>query len=291
VEKLIWLTPTLTALFLYGIGQGLVKRYIAEVPPARYCLYFFAAKTVVNLGYYLYQGHPWPLAGGGVKLLCVGTLAYVLEGVGWICYYESIVSGPITIVGTLSAAYAAPTVLFAYLFLGETLAAHQYVGVFLVIIGCVGLSYAPPDPDAKVTGRRWIPLALTALALWGFWQTVVKYSYTHLEATDACMAFYNVLGALLTYGLYGILFGRKGSGEPGEWFHSMLPMGMMAGGDLGVIIATATGPVSIVTPISSAYPVVTLGFAALVLKERITPLQWACLVLILFGMFASSAAA
>ena len=47
-------------------------------------------------------------------------------------------------------------------------------------------------------------------------------------------------------------------------------MGMMAGGDLGVIIASRYGPISIVTPLTGAYPVVTLAFAALVLKERIT---------------------
>jgi drug/metabolite transporter (DMT)-like permease len=64
-------------------------------------------------------------------------------------------------------------------------------------------------------------------------------------------------------------------------------MGMMAGGDLAVIIASRLGPISIVSPLSGAYPVVTLGFAALALKERITKLQWACIVVILVGMFLS----
>src|SRR5206468_3061802 len=36
----LWLIPTLTSLLLYGIGQGLVKKSISEVPPARFCLYF-----------------------------------------------------------------------------------------------------------------------------------------------------------------------------------------------------------------------------------------------------------
>jgi drug/metabolite transporter (DMT)-like permease len=63
-----------------------------------------------------------------------------------------------------------------------------------------------------------------------------------------------------------------------------VPMGMMAGGDLGVIIATKHGPISIVTPLTGAYPVVTLAFAALVLKERITPLQYGCIGAIIAGM-------
>jgi drug/metabolite transporter (DMT)-like permease len=62
-------------------------------------------------------------------------------------------------------------------------------------------------------------------------------------------------------------------------------MAMMAGGDLAVIVATANGPVSIVTPLTGAYPVVTLAFASIALKEKITKLQWLCLGLILFGIF------
>jgi drug/metabolite transporter (DMT)-like permease len=64
-------------------------------------------------------------------------------------------------------------------------------------------------------------------------------------------------------------------------------MGMMAGGDLGVILATRRGPVSIVTPLTGAYPLVTLGFAALALKEKVTRLQWICIAMILLGMFLS----
>jgi hypothetical protein len=32
---LVWLTPALFALLLYGLGQGFMKMWIAEVPPAR----------------------------------------------------------------------------------------------------------------------------------------------------------------------------------------------------------------------------------------------------------------
>jgi drug/metabolite transporter (DMT)-like permease len=64
----------------------------------------------------------------------------------------------------------------------------------------------------------------------------------------------------------------------------MVPMGMMAGGDLGVIIAARFGPISIVTPLTGAYPVVTLGFAGLVLREKITLLQYVCIGGIIVGM-------
>ena len=114
--------------------------------------------------------------------------AYILDGLGWILYFESSILGPITIVGTLSAAYPALTLLFAQIFLKEQLLTEQYLGVGMVIFGCLGLSYSPADPEGKTTNRRWIPLALAALACWGAAQTLVKYSYS-LPSSESCIVF------------------------------------------------------------------------------------------------------
>ena len=286
----IWLTPALAALVLYGVGQGLVKKWIAEVPPARFCLYFVLAKAIVNLGYFFTQDHPPLTAPEGQQFMMMGLLAYLLDGTGWILYFKSIMAGPITIVGTLSAAYPAVTILFARFFLGEELVPLQYVGVAAVIFGCIGLSYSPPDATKKKTDRKWVLYAGSALLIWGAAQTIVKYSYSLPNSSEATMAFLNTIGGALTLGVYGFLYGRQGRHSAGEWVKSFLPMGMMAAGDLGVIIASKFGPISVVSPLTGAYPVVTLGFAALVLKERIALYQWACIALILVGMFISPGA-
>ena len=102
---LVWLTPSMFALFLYGIGQGLVKQYIGEVSPARFCLYFVLAKAMVNLSWFFTHDHPSLLSPDGRPFLELGVLAYIIDGTGWILYFESIIAGPITIVGTLSAAF------------------------------------------------------------------------------------------------------------------------------------------------------------------------------------------
>src|SRR5687767_9069237 len=121
----LWLAPTLAALFAWGIAQGLVKKYVGEVPPARFCLFYAVANAVVNLAFFAYSDRPPVLAPEGQTFLMLGLLAYVMDGIAWICYYESIVSGPISIVGTLSAAYPALTVVFAAIFLKESLTIWQ----------------------------------------------------------------------------------------------------------------------------------------------------------------------
>jgi drug/metabolite transporter (DMT)-like permease len=263
---LAWLTPSMFALLLYGVGQGLIKKYIGEVSPARFCLYFVLAKAIVNLSWFFTHGHPSLLSADGRAFLELGVLAYIIDGTGWILYFESIIAGPITIVGTLSAAYPALTVVFARIFLGEQLGSTQYAAVSLVIGGCLGLSYSPPDADAKILKRRWIPLAFLALTCWATSNTIVKHAYSFAEASEVNLMVCNTLGGVLSLGLYGFLKGRKGTHSVREYLHSFVPMGMMAGGDLGVMIASRYGPISIVVPLTGAYPVVTLAFAALILK-------------------------
>ncbi len=281
---LVWLAPSLIALFLYGIGQGLVKKWIAEVPPARFCLYFVLAKSIVNLSFFFTRSHPALTAADGHQFLALGVLAYLFDGAGWILYFESIVAGPITIVGTLSAAYPALTVVFARIFLAEDLEPMQYAAVSLVIVGCLGLSYSPSGSDTKITSRRWIPLSFMALVCWASAQTIIKYSYSFPQSSEVNLALCSTVGGALSLGVYGLLKGRQGQHSFREWLHAMVPMGMMAGGDLGVIIAARFGPISIVTPLTGAYPVVTLAFAGLVLREKIKLLQYVCIAGIIVGM-------
>jgi transporter family protein len=280
----IWLVPTLTSLLLYGIGQGLIKKYIAEVPAARFCLYFVVAKAILNTGYWaLHRQTPLVPEGGGAFVgICL--VAYLADGAGWLLYFQAIVHGPIAIVGTLSAAYPALTVLFARMFLGESLDWAQYAGVALVIAGCLGLSYAPSPPGSGPTSRRWIPLSFVALVLWGTSSTLLKAAYRRPGADEFNVLIYNLIGAMLTLGVYGWLHGRKGATDGREWGRSFAPMAMLAGGDIGFILATRYGPVSLTTPLSGAYPLITVIFARLVLGERITSWQAACILSILGGM-------
>src|SRR5262249_37202644 len=116
---LLWLPPTLAAMLMWGIAQGLVKKYIGEVPPARFCMYYGFANAAVSLAFWASQDAPSPFAAESRGFATFGLLAYTLDGIAWIFYYQSIVHGPISIVGTLSAAYPALTVIFARIFLGE----------------------------------------------------------------------------------------------------------------------------------------------------------------------------
>jgi drug/metabolite transporter (DMT)-like permease len=136
--------------------------------------------------------------------------------------------------------------------------------------------------------------AATALVIWGAQYTIQKYAYRLEGAHEAFMALCSIIGGTFTLGVYGFLFGRLSrNGVPlreraREWTRSLAPMGMMAGGDLGVIVASRYGPASIVTPLTGAYPIVTIAFAAVALKERITLLQYTGIGAVLVGMYLAT---
>ena len=290
IGQLPWLAPTLAALVAWGIAQGLVKKYIGEVSAARFCLYYALANAIVNVTFWAISDGPPAVAEEGRQFAMWGLLAYALDGIAWIFYYQSITYGPISIVGTLSAAYPALTVVFARSFLGEDLTAMQGLGVAAVLLGCVTLAYSPPHARAG-TQKRWMIYAGAALLIWGVSGTLIRYAYYFPAAHEANMALFIAIGGVSTLGLYGLLKGAARGGTRAEWLRACGPMATMALGSLLVAIAYKHGPASLVTPLAGAYPVVTLGFAWVVLKERPTSLQWGGIAAVLVGMVLTTAVA
>lgn len=283
LAQLPWLAPTLAALVAWGLAQGLVKKYIGEVTAARFCLYYAVANAVVNMAFWTLHDAPPPFAAGGREFAFWGLRAYVLDGLAWIFYYQSITYGPISIVGTLSAAYPALTVIFARVFLGEALTALQTAGVACVLAGCIALAYSPAEERTE-TDRRWMVCAGAAVLIWGVSGTLIRYAYRFPAAHEANMALFVALGGLATLGAYGLLSGAARGASSAEALRAAGPMATMALGSLLVAIAYKHGPASLVTPLAGAYPVVTLAFAWAVLRERPTPLQWSGIAAILAGM-------
>jgi drug/metabolite transporter (DMT)-like permease len=286
--QLPWLAPTLAALVAWGIAQGLVKKYIGEVSAARFCLYYALANAIVNVSFWVISDAPPPFATDGREFAFWGLLAYLLDGIAWIFYYQSITYGPISIVGTLSAAYPALTVVFARSFLGEELTVVQGLGVGAVLLGCLALAYTPSHARARTQGR-WMIYAGAALLIWGASGTLIRYAYSFPGAHEANMALFIAIGGLSTLGLYGVLRGAARGGTRAEWLRAFGPMATMALGSLLVAIAYKYGPASLVTPLAGAYPVVTLAFAWAVLKERPTPLHWGGIAAVLLGMVLTTA--
>ncbi|UCF81605.1 MAG: DMT family transporter [Acidobacteriota bacterium] len=293
-----WLETTFLAFFLYGIGQGLLKQYVGDVSAYRFCLYavptYFLADAVF---YLLYMPSPNPFAAEGRQFMYYALTLCLLEGVAYVCYYESIAGGLISIVGTVSAAYPAVTVVYAYFILDETLSTKQYIGVFMVIAGCIGIAYEPSDPDQKVSKRRvlgmpvWFLQALIAALGWGIGAGMTRYAFEYTEnASEGNMALFGFIGYCLPLAVYGAYKEKDWKFPKRQMALAFTPLMMIAIGDVILIISYKYGLASIVTPVSGAYPALTIVYAFFVLKEKLTPLQWVFVTIIFVGMLMAPGA-
>jgi drug/metabolite transporter (DMT)-like permease len=303
--------------------------YIADMKPPRFCLYFIGVKAVLTLGNFLLvaylsaEGKPSPFAPEVRQFMFCGLLAGALDAAGWVLYFESLLGGPVSIVGTVSAAYAVVTALEARIFLDEGtvsaayavvtalearifldeyLSPIQYLGVMLVIGGCIGIAYEPSGRNREKSAssekarRRilgmplWFIQAVLADFCWGSGATLQDYFYMLPRADDVTsesnLMLYMMLSSVLVLGGYGWIRDEQKGCPAKEVAHATPPAAMFVIGDLAAIVAYGMGTATLVTTLSGAYPAVTLLFAYLhpALRERPTGLQWFCIVLIFIGM-------
>jgi len=208
--------------------------------------------------------------------------------VAYLCFFESVVEGQVAIVGTISAAYPSLTVIGALAFLSESLTATQLVGVAAIICGIVALSYERNPHSRYSIPRRSLFFALLALALWGFWSLTAKIAVSKIGPGNV-FGFYVI--SSVTVPLVYIWFRRIRSGplnveKPSwvSWIFGAAGLALNVTGTLVLSFALSIGLASLVVPISSAYPLVTVTVALPFLGEKVNRLQLTALACVITGL-------
>ena len=206
--------------------------------------------------------------------------------IGYLCFFESIMEGQVAIAGTISAAYPALTVLGAYLILSESLTLVQSIGVVAIVGGVIALSYEPEPGTSRSLNKRSLVFALAAFALWGLWSLTSKIAVDRVTAGNV-FGFY-VISSFTAPLLY--VFFRRGSidskARPGRmaWAMGAVALAVNVSGTYAYTYALQEGTASLVVPISSAYPIVTVVLAIAFLRERINRLHASSLGVVVLGL-------
>jgi uncharacterized membrane protein len=252
-------------------------------------LYSVPVTAVVYMSYFLTQEHPPPFAPEGREFFYYAMLAGTLEGIAGVLSFEAMANGPVSIIGPVTASYPAVTVILAFFFLQELLIPAQYIGIALVVAGCLAIAYEPSTPTGK-TARRflgmplWFVQTILAALLWGIGGAMDSWVYSLPNANEANFMLFGIFTEVLTTGLYGLFLEREWALSIKEWACAALPVTLGGIADIALYIAYIRGSASLVTTLGSAYPSVTLVYAFFVLRERLTCFQWVCIVLIFAGM-------
>jgi drug/metabolite transporter (DMT)-like permease len=230
--------------------------------------------------------------GSGWQPWAWGALAGILNCAASLTLYRSFEIGKMAVVAPLSASYPVLTVLLSLLS-GEHLRMTRAIGIACTLLGVALVAGGEKTPDENdVEGVRragkGIGLALCSAIGFGFlfWLLGIRI----VPATGAAQTVWllRLTSSLLTAGI--ILVARKSIKPPTDrvrvW---ILAMGLT---DTGAFVMNNFGmrieQVAVVSVLASLYGAVTVGLAAIFLREHVSRWQWLGIISIFAGIFLIS---
>jgi transporter family protein len=281
----LWFALATVVVFLWGFDGILAKLSTPKLGVARIAVLIAVVDGLVYfLGFYYWRDN-MPIAfGDGV----LAATSCIVGAVAYICYFESITDGQIAIAGTISAAYPALTVIGALVFLSETLTTTQAISLVAIIGGVIALSYEPNPGSEHAMPRRSLFFALFAFVLWGFWGLTSKMSINAVGPGNI-FGFYVVSSLIVPFAYVSFRRVRpepSRAGDPSRtaWVLGGTALALNVCGVFAFSFALNAGFASLVVPISSAYPLVTVVLAVALLREKLDRLHVIALAFVIVGL-------
>jgi transporter family protein len=281
----LWFVLAVGVAFLWGFDGILAKLSAPKLGVARIVVLIALVDGLVYFLGFCYWRENLPIAlGDGV----LATTSCLVGAIAYICYFESITDGQIAIAGTISAAYPALTVIGALAFLSETLTSTQAISLVTIIGGLVALSYEPNPGSEHAMPRRSLLFALLAFVLWGFWGLTSKMAIDAVGPGNI-FGFYVVSSLIAPVAYLWFRRARPERSRAGKppliaWVVGATALALNVCGVFAFSFALKAGFASLVVPISSAYPLVTVILAVALLRERLDHIHVLALAFIIIGL-------
>jgi drug/metabolite transporter (DMT)-like permease len=230
--------------------------------------------------------------GSGWQPWTWGVLAGTLNFFATLTLYRSFEIGKLSVVAPISASYPALTVLLSLLS-GEHLRAARAIGIACTLLGVVLVAGGerPPNADDQEGLQRsgkGIGWALCSAIGFGFLFWLLGARIVPATGATQTVWLIRLTSSLLTAIL--ILAARKSIKPPTDrvagW---ILGMGLT---DTGAFVMNNFGmqveQVAVVSVLASLYGAVTVGLAAIFLREHVSRWQWLGIIAIFAGIFLIS---
>lgn len=254
----------IAAALAWGVADVFVKLIVDRVGGRRslFWMALFGMIAVVPAALFL----PVGVSGGAFSIFLLLLLG-VLDAAGLFSFFRGLEVGKLSIVSPISGSIALVTVLLSFLFLGEALSQVQAAGVALVVGGIVLVSI--DLKELRKSGKplsAGVPYAVFTMLEWGamwfflaFAQAGATWLTTIIGLRISCLA---------TVAAYSGV--RKLDLKIGG---NLLALAAAAGLlDTVAFLCLAYGYTmdlaSVVGPIASTFPAVTVIIAIILLKER-----------------------
>ena len=268
----------------WGFGDFIAKRIIGPLGYYRLLLYI----QLVGLApLFLLAAMFTPQAPSSPTTISLIIATAICSVSALFFFYKGLTVGKASIITPVASTSAIVAMALSFAILGETLSLLQIICIAVVLAGVLVISMRSHSDGRSSEG---IPYAVACMLSAGFNSVLVKLVSMDIGGIGA-LFFNRVLVTLILLMLLPF-FRNSFSHHIGR--RVSLKTIVMAGltefvGFFSFIVGVGVGIVSLIAPISSASPAVTVVLAQVFLKERLVPIQKVAVVSVILGIALLSA--
>ena len=281
----------LSALAIYGMTQVIAKAAVGSSNATSMVALNFLVSVPVYVFIFISAVLLWGEYFDHLEYVLYGLIGASTARGGYYIYLEALEKGSVSMVGSITAAFPAITAVLAVTLLGEDLDPIRALGITTVIGSMIALSYSHgKSANHHGFSKSALMLSIATLLIWGFGGIFIKLALDGLPLIGYLGLYVFILPPIAFAYLR-----HKGAG-----WSVMIPrwtvpvIGAIVVAELWQLAyfsetsAISVGAASIVFPLISAYPVVTIVGARIFLKERLSRTDWIILAFVVLGILLIS---
>jgi drug/metabolite transporter (DMT)-like permease len=204
--------------------------------------------------------------------MVLALLAGVIYGLAAYALYRAFSIGPVRLVAPIIGAYPALSVAWAGV-TGQAATVDQWLAVLLIIAG-VAFVVGRSEEERQAQGGRKAAVLWSLAAGVGFATTFATGQAAASGGAEVALLLPTRLAALGTIIVLGVLSSQS-IRPPIKTLPVLLLMGALDALALGMIIVAGSVPrPEFASVAASAFGLITVILAALILRERMIPVQW-----------------
>ena len=280
----LWLFFAVGTILCYATAQQFSKKGVLILGSYQTGILYTSASVIIQTTY-------WLLLPDNVQGDLLGYLTAVIAGVigalGFVFYIFALRIGKVSVVSVMTAGYPVISIILALLFLSESLTLIQGFAIMMVIGAMILLSAPESSEGNRKEGtnrmKRWLFWAIMSMIFWGLWAIPSKIAIEAIGEAD--YIFIDGLTMVLVWVPLWLWFEK---GKLMRGFHNLKYSGfagvMASIGTICLFLAISNGNVSIVTPVTSIYPLMTVVLARFTLKEKLVRWQYLAVLIGVSGI-------
>ncbi len=274
----LWLTCALLTVVLYGLGEGLSKEPTVRLGPGRMLALYSLYSVPIYATWFF-------LGSGGTSLteagIAFGVASALCGTAGNLLWFMAMESGKASVVSGFTAAYPVVTVVAAVVGLGATLLPLQAISIALLVGAAVLLGFLD-ESEGTSTGRGWVTPMVLAVLLWGAWGVFEKLAIASIGFAGNAGVYVLVSTPMMVLvGLWEAQ--RRAPVDPSAIRAAQPTLLLFAAAGITIFLAIGLGPLAVVVPLTTTYPVVAILFRRYWMEEEMTRAQKVAVGLALVG--------